>query len=545
MQTSDFDPLSTSAVLNMTSLRNRSQRVAMIGTIKSFADAPAPIAADAVHKLVVFENSLYPVIQADKRWFFANADKTEGVQFARDLNVMHSVAARTFESLVERRGEWSKGDTDPLLQRVVAFALYHHGASIKWSFFRHEPVKPTIWPNLHALYKFADGQGFGFATQSVALFADEVQYKITALSLYLRALLLEVLNTGSLSMAQIEIADGWLAEWTPEYALDETYSQRSHPLFVDLDLMAGMQLVTGNTAKASYRYVRVEGLKEQVETVRTRLRTGNPYLGRGSANDFSMEEQVALLSTIERLYTTLLQASASRIEERKPVENLVADVRLGFEDARQAVDNAPPGAVPAIEAPAHTEADGMKFGDLELSMDVPALSDMHDMSPTPTPDTRWSRWKIHDMSSKGIGLMVDRVTGERISVGQLLAVRPDGFGNFMLGVIVRKLTQRTVGETLLGVEILSYRPLPVTLYRYGHARDAMPDASSPPIPAMYLPGRDQEGKSDVLVLPSGDFGLKNVFSLPTKSVNFRVRINRVLRKGGDWVGLRFEVIGKK
>jgi hypothetical protein len=127
-------------------------------------------------------------------------------------------------------------------------------------------------------------------------------------------------------------------------------------------------------------------------------------------------------------------------------------------------------------------------------------------------------------------------------------VKPDGFAYFMLGVIVRKLTQRTqgtVGDMLLGVEMLSYRPLPITMYRFTNSRDAMPDPDSPPVPAIYLPGRDQDGKSDALVLPGGDFGLKNVFSLPTKTNNFRVRINRVLRKGGDWVGLRFEVIGKR
>ena len=187
----------------------------------------------------------------------------------------------------------------------------------------------------------------------------------------------------------------------------------------------------------------------------------------------------------------------------------------------------------------------MHLGDLELSLEMPPMSNMHVADNSGANDTRWTRWKIHDMSSKGIGLMVDRVTGERISVGQLLAVKPDGFAHFVLGVIVRKLTQRTVGETLLGVELLSCRPLPVMLQRYGHARDATPDAASAPVSAMYLPGRDPEGKTDILVLPSGDFGLKNVFSLPTRGTNFRVRINRVLRKGADWVGLRFEVIGKK
>ncbi len=550
MQTGELnetDPLSTATVPDTASPRDGAQCLTMIGTMKAFADAPAPISVDAVHKLVAFENRLYPVIQTDRRGFFASTGKTESEQFAHDLHVMHSLAARTLETLIERRGEWTKGDADPLLQRIVAFALFHHGAAVKWCFFRHEPIKPTVWPSLHALYKFAEDHGF--ASTPIALFADEARYQVTALSLYLRALMLEVLNTGSLSEPQIEIADEWLAEWTAEYALDETYSPRSHALFVDLDLMAGLQLVTGIAAKPSHRYARIEGLKEQVEAVRTQLRTGNPYHGRGAPSEFSMEEHVALLTTIERLYATLLQASASRIEARKPVENLMAEVRLGFGEARLAMSNEAGKARPA--RPATVTNAQPKHGGLELSLALPGMGNLSptvEVSASPPPpasDTRGTRWKIHDMSSKGIGLIVERAIGERIGVGQLLAVKPDGFAYYMLGVIVRKLTQRTLGETLLGVEMLSYRPLPMTLYRYTNARDAMPDPGNPPVPAIYLPGRDQDGKSDALVLPSGDFGLKNVFSLPTKTGNFRVRINRVLRKGGDWVGLRFEVIGRK
>ena len=184
----------------------------------------------------------------------------------------------------------------------------------------------------------------------------------------------------------------------------------------------------------------------------------------------------------------------------------------------------------------------MKFGGLELSLD---LSSAASTPQAPANDTRWTRWRIHDMSSKGVGLMVERTSGERIGVGQLLALKPDGFKHFMLGVIVRKLTQRTIGETLVGVEILSYRPLPITLARYLNARDTSLDPETAPIAALYLPGRNPDGKSDILVLPAGNFGLKNVFELPSKTERFRVRINRVLRKGSDWVGLRFEVIGKQ
>ena len=524
-------PTAPGAPLHVLSIQNREQRAAIIAKIRSYADAPAPIPPDQIRELLTFENTIYPVIQSDKRWFFANIGKAEAIQFARDLNVLHSFAARTLEQLFARRGEWSHGDDDPLLWQVIAFAQYHHGAAVKWCFFRHEPVKPTLWPELHALYDFAELHAF--ASTPLVLFNEESHYRTTILSLYLRALLLEVLNTGSLTMPQIEIADGWLAEWTPEYILEDIYTPRAHALFVDLGTMAGLQVVTGNTAQPGYRYLRVDGLKEQMETVRIQLRAGSTYHGRGAPNAFAMEEHVALLATIERLYTTMLQASASRIEERTPVSNLNADVRLGFDDALRIVSGVSTATGTPDDAP-------MKFGDLDLSLDLP---------PTPAPpsasDNRWTRWRIHDMSSKGVGLMVERTTGERIAVGQLLALKPDGFNHFMLGVIVRKLTQRTIGETLVGVEILSYRPLPVTLARYVNARDASPDPDAALIAALYLPGKNPDGKSDILVLPAGNFGLKNVFELPSKTERFRVRINRVLRKGSDWVGLRFEVIGKQ
>lgn len=501
MQTVDFDPLSAADPARPLVAQTREQRAAVIGTIKAFAEAPAPIGASYIRDLIAFENKYHGSVQSDKKWFFAHSASVEGVQFARDMFVLHSFAARTLQRLVDRRGEWSQSDGDPLLQQVVTYALYHHGAAIKWCFLRLEPVKPTVWPELHALYRFAESNGF--ATQSVTLFEGDAPY--TPLSRYLLALLLDLLNTGSLTMAQIEIADGWLADWTGDYQLDSEYQQRLHALFVDLDAMSGLKVMTGNAPLPSHRFLRVERLKDQVEAVRTELRAGRAFDGRGMPDLFPVEEHVTLLSTIERLYQTLLQASASRLEERTAAEGREADVRLGFADAQRAIggDDAATG------------------------------------------DPRWTRWKLHDMSSKGVGLLVDRVTGERIGIGQVLAVRPDGFTHWLLGVIVRKLTQRTLDETLLGVELLSYRPLPVTLHRYANARDAEPDPNMTPFAAMFLPGRDEDGKGDVLAVPAGDFGLKNVLSLAADGVQFRVRINRALRKGGDWIALRYEVIGRK
>jgi hypothetical protein len=524
------------------SIQDRKKRAAAMIALKSFPDRQGPLTPARVADLISFENTLHTIIQSDKRWFFANSERTDAIQFARDMHVLHNFGAATTEQIIARRSEWANSESsvdesnfdtvvenDPLLQRVVALALHHYASSIKWSFFRHETVKPQIWPLLHAQFNFAESNGF--ATTLTHLFDAEKHFKTSVQALYLRALLLDVLNTGSLSMPQIEIADGWLAEWTLGYQLDHTYSAAAHSLFVDLDASMGIQLVTGNTAWPSYRYLKMERLRDQAEVVRSELRVGRPYHGHTSSSEFPVREHVALLTNVERVYKSLLDRSVSHIEERQLVANVSADVRIGFDAVRTAIagDADETGLSPAPN---------MKFADLELSLS-PANK------PTTEAETQNdTRWKIHDMSSKGVGLLVERGIGEAVNVGELLAIKPFGEVHWMLGVLVRKLTQRTVGETLLGVEILCLRPLPITLRQFAQLADSKPDPSIPPTSALYLPGLEEHGRADIIVMPDRDVGLKSIFGLAAMSSKYRLRINRVLRKETGWMGVRFEVLGK-
>jgi hypothetical protein len=526
------------------SIQDRKKRAAAMIALKSFPDRQGPLTPARVADLVAFENNLHVIIQSDKRWFFANSERTDAIQFARDMHVLHNFGAATTEQIIARRNEWLLSDesgleNDQLLQRVVALALHHYAASIKWSFFRHETVKPQIWPLLHAQFSFAESNGF--ATTLTHLFDAESHFKTSVQALYLRALLLDVLNTGSLSMPQIEIADGWLAEWTLSYQLDPTFSPAAHSLFVDLDASMGIQLVTGNTAWPSYRYLKMERLRDQAEVVRSELRVGRPYHGHTSSSEFPVREHVALLTNVERVYKSLLDKSVSHIEERQLVANISADVRIGFVAVRAAIFGDADDVKTIGERSRTTEdAPTMKFADIELSLS-PADKSRSDATNGAAPD---ARWKIHDMSSKGVGLLVERGVGEAVSVGQLLAIKPFGEVHWMLGVLVRKLTQRTVGETLLGVEILCLRPLPITLRQFAQLADSKPDASLPPTHALYLPGLEQHGRADVIVMPDRDVGLKSIFGISAAASKYRLRINRVLRKEAGWMGVRFEVLGK-
>ncbi len=528
------------------SIQDRKKRAAAMIALKSFPDRQGPLTPQRVADLISFENTLHTIIQSDKRWFFANSERTDAIQFARDLHVLHNFGAATTEQIIARRSEWTGSEsnvdessfdnvveTDPLLQRVVALALHHYASSIKWSFFRHETVKPQIWPLLHTQFNFAESNGF--ATTLTHLFDAEKHFKTSVQALYLRALLLDVLNTGSLSMPQIEIADGWLAEWTLGYQLDHTYSAAAHSLFVDLDASMGIQLVTGNTAWPSYRYLKMERLRDQAEVVRSELRVGRPYHGHTSSSEFPVREHVALLTNVERVYKSLLDRSVSHIEERQLVANVSADVRIGFDAVRTAI------AGDADETGV-SHAPNMKFADLELSLS--AANETTTEAETQNDAAHGTRWKIHDMSSKGLGLLVERGIGEAVNVGELLAIKPFGEVHWMLGVLVRKLTQRTVGETLLGVEILCLRPLPITLRQFAQLADSKSDPSIPPTSALYLPGLEEHGRADIIVMPDRDVGLKSIFGLAAMSSKYRLRINRVLRKETGWMGVRFEVLGK-
>ena len=533
-----------STVFSVPSLQDRSARASVLRELSALAALPAPIAAEQICDLFVFEKALYDLIRTDKRWYFAHLAQAEAIEFARDIQVLHSAAAKAHDSLVARRGEWSRRDDDPLLQRIIGFCLYHQGAAIKWCFMRHEPLRSTAWPAAHALYRFAEQ--VGLATYPMRLFDGEDEQSTTLQALYLRPLLVDVLNTGSLSTAQIEIVDAWLADWTTDYSLDTDYSPDRHALFVDLDAPSGMRLAADAADGSTRRYLRIDSLKRQIDSVRAEMRAGRSFHGRGVPDEFPVEEQVGLLEIIERVHQTLFQANASTPEQRTPVGDLRAEVRFGFNAVHAAIIGDDLSAQVADTCNS-TAAVPVHFGGIELTL-APSPSASDDEHAPTQAGHQWPRWQVRDMSSGGFGIALSRAESLAIDVGALIAVKPDGFANWLVGLVVRKIDQQPAAEeTLLGVELLCVRPISVQLTRFAHTSDAEPDPTLAPVAAIYLPGcgSDRLAGGDLLLLPAGHFGLKTTFSLATRAARFRLRINRVARKGRDWVGLRFEVIARK
>ena len=126
---------------------------------------------------------------------------------------------------------------------------------------------------------------------------------------------------------------------------------------------------------------------------------------------------------------------------------------------------------------------------------------------------------------------IDQDRWQRVT---FVALRNQETGGWIIGTIVRKYPNRGRGEFVIGVDVLSYRPIPV---------DLLPDGVHA-VPALFLPGTDAGGKADSLLMPLGDFRSGSRFMIRVRGTRYRVRLNRIIRKGADWISARYEIESK-
>ena len=517
-------------VLALKTVREPAGRAQILSTVRDLGRDGADFSLDRLQDLIAVEEHFQALLLYDQIEFLRQPEPLPEAERDFALNVQRICleAANGFQRFLRNRNAWAKSrETLELMFRVTGLALNAIHAFVKWGHFLNEPGRTTPWRQLHALYSVAENDGY--AQAPFTLHASQAGFRPSVQALYLRALILDLLNTGSLSRVQIEIADGWFSAWCGEYSLDTEYSTRQHLFFVDLAADAGLRIMRRDSHGETMRYVRIDALRSQVEEVQAGLRQGRLYAGHGAGAVFPIEEHVALLATIEKLYQSVAAGSENRIEERTRFEDREVDVLVGFERlaARMVAPPAPPMLAPA------------GLGEtLQIAMPEFRLDGEEAGAPAAAPaaeDPELMRWRVHDLSTKGYGLVVDRGIADNVLLNGLIALRNHQAGGWIVGSVVRKLANRQRGEMLVGVEILAYRPIGVEL---------TPAGGGAPSPALFLPGMDTSGKHDALLVRPGDFSSEGRFIVNAGGERFTVRLNRIIQTGSDWLKARFEIESK-
>ena len=522
-------------VLALKTVREAGSRSLFLSSIRELGKDGSEFTLERLHELMRIEEHFQALLLYDQIDFLRQpATVSESDRdFALNIQRICLEAANGFQRFLRNRNAWATTrEALDTMFRVTGLALNAIHSFVKWGYFLNEPGRAAPWKQVHALYALAEADGY--AQVPFVLHPAQPSFKPSVQSLYLRTLILDILNTGNLSKIQIEIADGWFSSWCNDYSLDVEYSTRNHLFFVDLASDSGMHLMRKDSHGDSMRYIRADGLKAQIEEVQLGLRHGRLYAGYGAGAVFPVEEHVALLAIIEKLYHSILAGSENRIEERTHFEDREVDVVIGIDRVMRKMREAPSQATAPRAAVAPAPTDTFELSPAGLSLVAGEAAPAMVADEPADPDIE--RWRVFDLSSKGYGLLVDRAAADLILLNGIIALRNHDTGGWIVGLVVRKLANRVRGEILVGIEVLAYRPIPI---------DLTPAASgSAAVQALYMPGFDTNGKLDSVIVRVADFRSDQTHAITAGGAQYRVRLNRIIRKGADWIKARFEIEAK-
>ncbi|HSW82324.1 MAG TPA: hypothetical protein VLH12_02545 [Usitatibacter sp.] len=514
--------------LEAKTVRDPAARAVLLATVRELGKDGGEFTIARLQGLLRVEEHFQALLLYDQIDFLRQPATAEGErEFALNIQRICLESANGFQRFLRNRHAWaSTPDALDEMFRVTGLAVNAIHSFVKWGWFLNEPGRTVPWKQIHALYLLAETDGY--ALTPFALHPARETYRPTVQSLYLRTLILDMLNTGNLTKLQVEIADGWFSSWCEEYSIDPHYSPDHHMFCVDVSSDSGMQLVRKDSLGETMRYVRADRMKGQIDEVQAGLRSGRLFAGHGAGAVFPIEEHAALLAIIEKLYQSVLAGSENRIEERTHFEDREVDATVGIERLLRK-SREQPLAPAAAAAPASGGSDTIELSPTGVTLQSIAAAQPVDSGPA---DPEVERWKVKDLSSKGYGLLVDRVSADNVPLNGIIGLRNHESGGWIVGTVVRKHASRSRSEILVGVEVLSYRPVPVQLLGGDGGSGG---------PALYLPGRDPNGKQDAILVRAADFRSDHRHVVQAGSANYHVRLNRVIRKGPDWISARFEI----
>ncbi len=375
-----------------------------------------------------------------------------------------------------------------ICQRLLAYAglrMFHH-----YRAYREIPAED--WRALHESY--AKAEELEVSEEPVRDFLNRDVHETSPRIAYARAVLMHMSNPNELAQRQLTFIAFFLERWAAklEVLRDPIDEGDGLPLVADLAGERCPERVAGAPpqARAGIRYLDARKLAKSLKNRVSLLRKGESPAQLSLGEDCVQPSCEQLLVFLFRQWC---QPKAARVERRPAAD--AAKVSSGM----QAIHYALSGA-------GSKDASGFVF----------------------------EEWQLEDESAQGLR-MVRRaaIPGERLSHGQLVAVRPGEAKNFMLGQ-VRWLMGADNGDLSAGVRLLPGLPQAIAVRATGlNAQNEkyLPALSLSKVAALNTPAS--------LALPPGWYKPKRVIELMTDPPT-RVALTEVLDRGADFERVGYE-----
>src|SRR5690349_1950408 len=191
-------------VLQLKTVREAGSRAAFLGAVRELGKEGGEFTLERLDELIRVEEHFQALLLYDQIDFLreARAPTESDRDFALNIQRICLEAANAFQRFLRNRNAWTATrESLDLMYRVTGLALNAIHSFVKWGWFLNEPGRAIPWKQVHALYSLSETDGY--SQVPFVLHSAQPSFKPSVQSLYLRTLILEVLNAGSLSRVQI------------------------------------------------------------------------------------------------------------------------------------------------------------------------------------------------------------------------------------------------------------------------------------------------------------------------------------------------------
>jgi hypothetical protein len=372
------------------------------------------------------------------------------------------------------------------------------------------------WRDLHQIYRAADEAGLAMATVSAGHRSKSVS---TCAEVYLRALLLSLANPYSLGARELAWTRRWATMWAYKVELAAAAAD-GQGYAIDLEANQAPAWTKQEAASPTMRFLETANLRRSIRSRIKKLDSGVDPQTLGLGKDVVQPDAGRLLNT---LYRAWVEAPASRQFTRRLVAART-ELVSGFESIHLAV-----GGRLSKSISRHWDYSRRDAEQIHIYQGVaaPAAEEVA---------TGFSaeKWETLDESANGFRLR-RKGPGERLALGQLVALRPDGARGFILSE-VRWLMSGIDQSLTIGASALP------GLARGISARSASSpnNALEPYMQAFLLPNSANQPGS--LVLPSGWYQHGRELELRDDDETMRVKLAGLVNRGHDYDRVNFSVV---
>ena len=511
---------------------------AMIHLLEDLGTRQPPVTPGRVQALLALDSlSLGPLgqLQLQYRLPTLSDDVRQQLWYARnDL-------ARWFAYAYEQVHEGVRNQNDSakykaVLPGVFSRMFYYRGVQAKQGLFRYEQWIPAKWRFLHAAYSQAVEAGVADAGFSLVQNAAPADLRSTAQE-YIHFLLMQRVNTGNLSVLQIDTAAIWLREWVPALHLSPTPPAGEHRWMLDLAQSEGLVRCAERESAGLLLYLDVAPLSTQLADLRVRL---TEQLGKGGERGEvrDLKERLALVKRLELLWfpNTGFQ---TRRGERKVNQQLVlvaagwAEIGIFLREARPWKPHDP------YHYTYDDTADLVALGRTPVPITEKAEGGKH-----LHPDRRG--WEIVDTSDTGCRIVSTTKRAAQLQLGALLTFLRETDSRWSVSII-RRLKRRTADHTDLGLEIIADNAIlvmPEPIVPKSPAEALGPPKKGKRFDALYLPPQQNPAMPPVysLVLPLSEYSAGRVLSMTLEARPRVIRLAVAIEHDKDWVWSTFEAV---